>query len=93
MNPRLKQLMQELKYAISGSLSQSERVAHVIAKINDQGFDAFVALEAIVGLSPLEEAAHVVGPRRKNSETSSFAMSATDVRFLKSLRIRVDDAA
>ena len=94
MNPRLKQLMKELEEAISGSLAKSDRVAHVITKINGEGFDIFLMLEATAGLSRLQNAAssrELVGTHRKNPE-SQFMISANDARFLKSLRISVDDA-
>jgi hypothetical protein len=95
VNPRIKELMKELADAISGSMSESEQIAHVIGKINDEGFDIFLMLEATVGVSRLAESAHasreLVGMRNKNSD-DAFTINAQDVRFLKSLRIRVDDA-
>jgi len=87
--------MKELEHAISGSLSRSTRVAEVIAKINDEGFDVFLILEATVGLSRQKEGtrlgSELVGTRAVNSETT-LNMNAQDVNFLKSLRISVDDA-
>jgi hypothetical protein len=87
--------MKELECAISGSLSRSSRVAEVIAKINDEGFDIFLILEATIGLSQQKEEARtgseLVGARATNSETT-LNMNAQDVNFLKSLRISVDDA-
>ena len=55
LNSRIKQLLKELECAISSSLSRSARVAAVIAKINDEGFDALLVLEATVGLSHQKE--------------------------------------
>ena len=96
MNTRLKQLMKELGEAINGSLSESEQIAQVIAKIKDEGFDIFLVLEASIGFNRHEEEAagarpELVGTRRKNSEPE-FSINAHDVRFLKSLRISIDDA-
>ncbi len=86
--------MKELECAISGSLSRSSRVAEAITKINDEGFDIFLTLEATVGLSRQKEKARVeselVGTRAANSE-ASFNINAQDMNFLKSLRISVDD--
>lgn len=97
MNARLKQLMKDLGEAINGSLSESDQIAQVIAKIKDEGFDIFLVLEATVGFNRRDEdaaqpAPELVGSRRKNSEPE-FSINAHDVRFLKSLRISVDDAA
>jgi hypothetical protein len=90
--------MKELGEAINGSLSESEQIAHVISKIKDEGFDVFLVLEATIGFNRHddEEAAEappeLVGTRKKNSEPE-FSINAHDVRFLKSLRISVDDAS
>ena len=51
MNPRLKHLMKELGEAINVSLSESEQIAQVIARIKDEGFDVFLVLEATVGFN------------------------------------------
>jgi hypothetical protein len=86
--------MKELEGAISDSLSTSSRVAEVIAKINEEGFDAFLILEASVGLSRQKGEERIrselVGTRAANAEVAS-QMNAQDVNFLKSLCIRVDD--
>jgi hypothetical protein len=96
VNTRLKQLMKELGEAINGSLSESEQIAQVIAKIKDEGFDIFLVLEATIGFNRHNEDAaetppELVGTRRKNVEPE-FSINAHDLRFLKSLRISVDDA-
>jgi hypothetical protein len=89
--------MKELGEAINGSLSESEQIAQVIAKIKDEGFDIFLVLEATIGFNrhddePIDAAPpELVGTRRKNVEPE-FSINAHDVRFLKSLRISIDDA-
>ena len=95
MNTRFKQLMKELGEAINGSLAESEQIAQVIARIKDEGFDVFLVLEATVGFNRHDEEAakpELVGTRTKNGEPE-FSINAHDVRFLKSLRISIDDAA
>lgn len=97
MNIRLKQLMKELGEAINGSLSESEQIAHVISKIKEEGFDVFLVLEATIGFNRHDEETpdappELVGTRKKNGEPE-FSINAHDVRFLKSLRISVDDAS
>lgn len=89
--------MKELGEAINGSLSESEQIAQVIAKIKDEGFDIFLVLEATIGFNrhnnedAAETPPELVGTRRKNIEPE-FSINAHDLRFLKSLRISVDDA-
>lgn len=97
MNTQLKRLIKELGEAINGSLSESEQIAQVIAKIKEEGYDIFLVLEATIGFNRQDEEVRTASPelvssRRKNSEPE-FTITAHDVRFLKSLRISVDDAA
>ena len=97
MNSQLKKLMKELGEAINGSLSESEQIAQAIARIKDQGYDIFLVLEATIGFNRRDEnvaesSPELVGTRRKTADPE-FDINAHDVRFLKSLRIRVDDAA
>ena len=94
MNPRLKHLMKDLGEAINVSLSESEQIAQVIARIKDEGIDVFLVLEATIGFNKHDEEAapQLVNSRKKNAEPQ-FSINAHDVRFLKSLRIATDDAA
>ena len=97
MNTQLKRLIKELGEAINGSLSESEQIAQVIAKIKEEGYDIFLVLEATIGFNRQDEEVRTASPelvssRRKNSDPE-FTITAHDVRFLKSLRISVDDAA
>ncbi|HWG48780.1 MAG TPA: hypothetical protein VN669_03755 [Candidatus Acidoferrales bacterium] len=97
MNTRLKRLMKELGDAINSSLSESEDIAQVIARIKEEGYDIFLVLEATIGFNqregqPAKASPQLVGSRRKAPDPE-FSINAHDVRFLKSLRISVDDAA
>ncbi len=86
--------MKELEEAISGSLAKSDRVAHVITKINGEGFDIFLMLEATAGLSRMQDGppvSHELVGTHKADSGAEFTISANDARFLKSLRISVDD--
>jgi hypothetical protein len=94
VDQRLKQLMKELGEAINESLSDSEQIAEVISKIKAGGYDVFLVLEATIGFNKKEEQ-----PAGKPSLVSArngdpdFNVNAQDVKFLKSLRISLDDAA
>jgi len=97
VNTQLKRLIKELGEAINGSLAESERIAQVIGRIKEEGYDIFLVLEATIGFNHQDEEARspspeLVSSRRKNSEPE-FSITAHDVRFLKSLRISVDGAA
>ena len=94
MDTQLKRLMKELGEAINGSLSESEQIAQVIGKIKEQGYDIFLVLEATIGFNRKndESAPELVSMRTRNGEPPELAINANDVRFLKSLRISVEDA-
>jgi hypothetical protein len=97
LNARLKRLIKELGEAINGSLTESDQIAKVIAKIKEEGFDIFLVLEATVGFNRHEDEVRPPSPElvslRRKSSDPEFTINAHDVRFLKSLRISVDDAA
>ncbi len=87
--------MKELGEAINDSLSESEQIAEVISKIKAGGYDVFLVLEATIGFNKHDE--QPVGkPTTVSTRTSTepdFKVNAQDLKFLKSLRISVDDAA
>jgi hypothetical protein len=94
VNPKLKQLMKELGEAINESLSESEQISEVIAKIKNGGYDVFLVLEATIGFNKTTEEAEpnpvpAAGARRE----PEFKVNSQDMKFLKSLRISLDDAA
>ncbi len=95
VNQRLKQLMKELGEAINESLSESEQIAEVISKIKAGGYDVFLVLEATIGFNKHEEPQAAGKPSLVPSRHADpdFKISAQDVKFLKSLRISIDDAA
>ncbi len=95
MNDKLKQLMKELGEAINESLSESEQIADVIARIKSGGYDVFLVLEATIGFNKHDEQPAGKQPSLVTARKTepAFRVSAQDVKFLKSLRISVDDAA
>ena len=92
MDHQLKQLMKELGEAINESLADSDQIAEVVSRIKDGGYDIFLVLEATIGVSK---------PGEKNTDKTSlvttlttnpeFKVSDQDVKFLKSLRIKIED--
>ena len=86
--------MKELGEAINESISDSDQIAEVIAKIKSGGYDVFLVLEATIGFNKREEeeasqSSLVNNFRRSEPE---FKVSAQDLKFLKSLRISVDNS-
>ena len=91
--------MKELGDAINSSVSESEPIARVMARLKDEGYDIFLALQATIGFHHRNEedaerdssSAEPVGALQAGSGPE-FAVNANDIRFLKALRINVDDA-
>lgn len=100
MDDRLKHLMKELGDAINESLSESEQIGEVIARIKQHGYDVFLVLEATIGFSKRDDsgdeadegaAEPVATPAaRAGGSDAQFKINAQDLKFLKSLRISIE---
>ncbi len=92
MDPQLKQLMKELGDAINESLSDSEQISEVVSRIKEGGYDIFLVLEATIGVSKqgekTPEKTSLVSTISSNPE---LKVSDQDLKFLKSLRIKIDE--
>ena len=92
MDPQLKQLIKELGEAINESLSDSEHISEVVARIKEGGYDIFLVLEATIGVSkqgvPATEKTSLVSSFSNNTE---LKISDQDLKFLKSLRIKIEE--
>jgi len=92
VDPQLKQLMKELGDAINESLSDSEQISEVVARIKEGGYDIFLVLEATIGVSKQGEKSQdktsLVSTMSTNPE---FRMNDQDMKFLKSLRIKIEE--
>jgi hypothetical protein len=82
--------MKELGDAINNSLSDSDQIAEVISRIKAGGYDVFVVLEATIGFNQHEDDEDDADNTQRSS--SNFEMTSQDVKFLKELRITVDNA-
>jgi len=94
VDDNLKALMQELGNAINESLSESERIAEAIGEIRQAGFDVFMVLEATIGFNRRSDEAdsEESGEKQDVFETAgTIKFSSQDQRFLKALKIAVDE--
>ena len=94
LEERLKNLMQELGNAINESLSDSECIAEAIGEIRQAGYDVFLVLEATIGFNKRdekesEEAASATP--RPRAATGKIKLTSQDQKFLKALKIAVED--
>jgi hypothetical protein len=93
--------MQELGNAINDSLSESDRIAEAIGEIKRAGYDVFLVLEATIGFNRRDEdddeteddsdVAPAEEVRRPFEATGKIKFTSQDHRFLRALKIAVDD--
>lgn len=92
MDDNLKQLMKELGAAINDTLSNSEKISEAIARIRSSGYDVFLVLEATIGFNKRpEESRADSGFDRTYDAEAKLDITSQDVKFLKSLKISIDD--
>jgi hypothetical protein len=91
----LKSKMQDLGNAINESLSDSERIAEAIGEIKRAGYDVFLVLEATIGFNKRDEDDEAAGvsDAEPNELTAvgKVRFTTQDQRFLKALRITIDE--
>lgn len=93
--------MQELGNAINESLSDSDRIAAAIGEIKRAGYDVFLVLEATIGFNKRDDSdegdesdteAQTEAPtKRKFESTGKIKLTSQDQKFLKALKIAIDD--
>ena len=92
VDQQLKQLMKELGEAINESLADSEPIADVVSRIKEGGYDIFLVLEATIGVSkPGDKSSDKTSLVTTLTSNPDFKISDQDMKFLKSLRIKIED--
>jgi hypothetical protein len=93
VDQQLKQLMKELGEAINESLADSDQIAEVVSRIKEGGYDIFLVLEATIGVSKPGEGNDKTSMVTTLTSNPEFKISEQDLKFLKSLRIKIEDDA
>jgi len=93
LDEKFKRLIKELGNAINDSLSESDKVADVMARIRGAGYDLFLVLEVTIGFNKTGEANP---PRRtrassRRKELQQFQLTSEDAEFLRGLKISIDE--
>jgi len=92
LDDKFKRLINELGHAINESLSESEAISEVMARIRAAGYDLFLILEVTVGFNKKGESnlvhRHKLDPDEQH--TTKFELTTQDAQFLRSLKIAVD---
>jgi hypothetical protein len=96
--------MQELGNAINDSLSESDRIAEAIGEIKRAGYDVFLVLEATIGFNRRDDdeegeeveftedaGEELREPKRGFESTGKIKFTSQDHRFLRALKIAVDE--
>ena len=108
LDDNLKQLLRELGHAINDTVSESGRISEAISDVRSAGFDIVLKLDATIGLARRDgDDTRITNDRRfleslhiqvdqeilnEEREAPKFEMTPQDMRFLKSLKITLDDS-
>ncbi len=90
MDQELKKLMKELGEAINQSVAESDQISDVMARIKAGGYDVFLMLEATIGFNQREGGGEPPRVKEYNS-SGELEITGQDLKFLRSLRITVND--
>jgi hypothetical protein len=93
LDENFKRLVKELGDAINESLSESDRIADVMTRIRNAGYDLFLVLEVTIGFNKRGEV-NLVHRQKLNAEgraNPEFHLTSQDTQFLRALKIVVDE--
>ncbi len=91
MDDELKELMKELGEAINHSVAESDEISEVMSRIKAGGYDVFLVLEATIGFNQ-QDGASKPAPPNEYTSTGELEITSQDLKFLRSLRIKVNGA-
>jgi hypothetical protein len=91
----VKRIVHELGSTIQRTLAESPQIAHCLGRIKAEGYEVSIVLEATMGFSKTgsREAAEVstFDFRLEKTEPAPLKMSPLDKKFLRSLKITVEE--
>ncbi len=88
----IKRLMKDLGQSINETLSDSTKINESLQSIRNAGYEVYLIIEAKIGFSresQVEDESH--GHTAKSEETAHLNLTLEDAKFLKSLKIAVDE--
>ncbi len=90
-----KRLVQELGSSIQKTLAESSQITLCLSRLKAEGYDVSLLLEATVGLhrraSRQQQPAAELDYRVDTAEPAPLQMTPLDKKFLRSLKISVED--
>lgn len=84
----IKRLMKNLGDSINETLAESPKINECIQDIRDAGYETFLVIEAKIGFSRKGESEQEILPP---DEPVQLRLTQDDAKFLKSLKIAVDE--
>jgi hypothetical protein len=93
LDDNFKRLIKELGDAINESLSESEKISDVLARIRAAGYDLFLVLEVTIGFNKRGEA-NLIHRQKLNADLRpepAYHLTTQDAQFLRALRISVQE--
>ncbi len=86
----IKRLMKNLGETINETLAESPKINERIQDIRDAGYEVFLVIEAKIGFSRKGKGESEIDP--SSDEPVRLHITSDDAKFLKSLRISVDES-
>lgn len=93
LDDNLKKLMKDLGETINSALADSPEINDAIRAVREAGYDVFLVLEATIGVNRRGETGADAEVETSTSPDGDvqLKMNAQDMKFLKSLKIKIDD--
>src|SRR5688572_24043463 len=92
----IKKMVQDLGTTIQRTLAESPQIAYCLNRIKEEGYEVSLVIEATIGFNKVagREGAEVatVEFRVEKSEPARLKMTPLDKKFLRSLKISVEEA-
>ncbi len=82
--------MKDLGETINAALADSPEINEAIRAVREAGYDVFLVLEATIGVNRRAETAADADAKSPEGDVQ-LKMNAQDMKFLKSLKIEIDD--
>jgi|SRR5215469_13066999 len=90
VDQELKKLMKELGEAINEAVAESEQISDVMSRIKASGHDVFLVLEATIGFNQRERMVET-SQRLESKSSGELEITSQDLKFLRSMRIAVNE--
>src|SRR5437762_12321380 len=93
LDDKLQQLMKSLGAATNDAPSDCEEISEAIQNVRSAGYDVFFVLEATIGLNKRSktDGGEEAGVNSLKSGEMRLKVTAQDLKFLRSLKISIED--